>query len=99
MAESTIPKRSIIRLHKSKSVTIGTSATKVTFTYSIPSGYTLVCPTISHNYSIAISGGLEETTPTQAYGFFQNSSGSTAVTFVFSAIAIPTELLNSISVN
>ena len=99
MAESKIPRKSIIRLDKSKNVSIGTSPVKVTFTYSLPSGYTLVCPTMYHTYGIEILGGMEDVGSSAAYGFFQRASGSAlTVRFTFCALAIPTEWLHSVSI-
>lgn len=97
MAESTIPKRSIIRIHKSKTVSIGPEVTNVTFNYTIPDGYTLVCPSLTRGYGIDVEGELEAVTETTASGFFQRKDGSTvSVRFTFDAIAIRSDLLNSI---
>ena len=98
MATSEIKGNAIIRIRQSKNVSISSSgATTVTFNYTIPSGYTLVCPTLLHGYGIEVEGELESVTDTTATGFFQRKTGSAlSVRFTFDAIAIRSDLLNSI---
>ena len=97
MATSEIKGNAIIRIHKEKTVSIGTGTTSVIFNYSIPSGYTLVCPTLTHGYGIEVEGELESVDDTTATGFFQRKAGSAlSVRFTFDAIAIRSDLLNSI---
>ena len=99
MATSTISRRSIIHIYKDKTVTIGTSATQVAFNYSVPNDYSVVCASIYHSNSIDVVGGMESFNNTKAFGFYNRASGSISTVFHISAIAIPNELLNSISVS
>ena len=97
MATSEIKGNAIIRIHKEKTVSIGTGVTSVTFNYSIPNGYTIVCPTLTRGYGIDVEGELESVSATTATGFFQRKSGSAlSIKFTFDAIAIRNDLLNSI---
>lgn len=97
MATSEIKGNAIIRIHKEKAVSVGTGVTSVSFDYSIPSGYTLVCPSLTRGYGIDVEGELENVTDTMATGFFQRKAGSAlSVRFTFDAIAIRSDLLNSI---
>ena len=97
MATSEIKGNAIIRIHEEKTVSISSSVTNVTFNYTIPDGYTLVCPSLTRGYGIDVEGELEAVTETTASGFFQRKDGSTvSVRFTFDAIAIRSDLLNSI---
>ena len=97
MATSEIKGNAIIRIHQEKTVSVGSEVTKVTFNYSIPDGYTIVCPSLTRGYGLQVEGELEFVDNTRATGFFQGKAGSAlSVGFIFDAIAIRSDLLNSI---
>ena len=99
MAVSTIPRRSIIRLAKTKSYTIGTTATEFKFEFAIPDGYVIESPVISYGNSPFIVGGIESISSSQVRGYLRSITNSSySVNIALNAIAIPAELLNTITV-